>query len=391
MALDGLIQTVQDLIPGTAELFKQSRVDDSKVNKSLGPHRKFQVNAALEKRAGLRFIYPQHTEPNKPVDGDGPSKPKAAETIRWLPFCENPSIVESRKANYASQKILLRNEPARLYVGSEPRKFKVDFHYSLIHLASMMPTDEILKIFSEGDEHFNEQAINLRIYLQEIMQRDTGQHSYLNAVDGDLKKSLEEIANRFVDGSEGLFGPVPSEQESQFNNMLLHIMRSSKEWYRVSRLFQYAINHIRNSVISTVSTPIKAPPIVELKWGALYDFTPCIVTNYQLNVEESAGYDVKSLYPQRLRISLTMEEMRGLHGDGEKVRDQLPGWDTVLAGGFPPPQFSRTVVNPPVFRTHDGATPLNLTVSGQEIPSTGSLTVAGQSALGRALLPRQFN
>jgi hypothetical protein len=145
------------------------------------------------------------------------------------------------------------------------------------------------------------------------------------------------------------------------------------------------------SVISTVSTPIQAPPIVELKWGALYDFTPCIVTNYQLNVEESAGYDVKSLYPQRLRISLAMEEMRGLHGDGEKVRDQLPGWDTVLAGGFPPPQLSRTVENPPVFRTHDGATPLNLTVSGQEIPSTGSLTVAGQSALGRALLPRQFN
>ena len=66
MALDGLIQTVQDLIPGTAELFKQSRVDDSKVNKSLGPHRKFQVNPALEKRAGLRFIYPQTTKPNKP-------------------------------------------------------------------------------------------------------------------------------------------------------------------------------------------------------------------------------------------------------------------------------------------------------------------------------------
>jgi hypothetical protein len=381
MALDGLIQTGQDLIPGTAQIFKQSRVDDSRINESLGPNRKFQVNAALEKRAGLRFVYPQHTEPNKPATTDGVSKPKAAETIRWLPFCENPSIVESRKANYANQKILLRNEPARLYVGSEPRKFKVDFHYSLIHLASMIPSDLILRIFSEGDEHFDEQAMALRAYLQEIMERDTGQRSYLNAVDGDLKNVIREMANRLVDGSEGFFGPVPNDEESQFNNMLLHIMRSSKEWYRVSRLFQYAINHIRNSVISTVATPIQAPPIVELKWGALYDFTPCIVTNYQFNIEERAGYDVKSLYPQRLRITLSMEEMRGLHGDGERVRDQLPGWDTVLAGGFPPPQSFRTTANSPRFRTHDGAIPLNLTVSGQEIPSTGSLTVAGQRPL----------
>jgi hypothetical protein len=318
---------------------------------------RMQINQAIEKRAGLRFRYAPYGE--VPV-----------ETIRWLPFTENPTISESRKANYASKKIFLRNEPVRLYTGSEARKFKVEFHYTLIHLASMIPTKELLRIFGK-DPEFHMEFTELSRYLDYILSRDLSQKSFhtpnlqkpeapaytlqgLSELKSYTKTFVDlrnELSDRLSDGSEGPFGPVPGNPESIFNAFLVHLMRTGKKWKYISSLLQYAINHVRNTVISTHQTPVKGPPIVELKWGAMYDFVPCVVTDYQITTEENAGYDTKSLYPQRLKISLSMEEMRAVHGNlhgDPKVSGVLPGWDNILSFTTHPDDRSY------IFPTHDG-------------------------------------
>tara|TARA_R100000152_G_C6663843_1_gene102001 strand:+ start:128 stop:460 length:333 start_codon:yes stop_codon:yes gene_type:complete len=79
--------------------------------------------------------------------------------------------------------------------------------------------------------------------------------------------------------------------------------------------------------------PVKGPPIVDLKWGSMYDFVPCIVTDYRLQPVEDAGYDTKSLTAQRLRVSLSLEEFRNINGNlwgDPEVGGNLPGWDDVL-------------------------------------------------------------
>ena len=113
----------------------------------------------------------------------------------------------------------------------------------------------------------------------------------------------------------------------------MFVMRSQSRWAEISTILQYAINIIRSSVISTAQQPVKGPPIVELKWGALYDFTPCIITDYRIQPVENAGYDTKSLFPQRIKISLSLEEMRNIHGNlwgDPQISSNLPGWDTIL-------------------------------------------------------------
>ena len=86
---------------------------------------------------------------------------------------------------------------------------------------------------------------------------------------------------------------------------------------------------------------MKGPPIVQLKHGAMYDFVPCIVKDYRLQPIEDAGVDTKSLFSQRLKISLTLEEIRNVHGNrygDATVTGNLPGWENILINGhFPNP------------------------------------------------------
>ena len=122
---------------------------------------RLQVNQAIEKRGGLRMNF-------------AANKDSADGRVNWLPFYENPSIIESRRANYAKQNVFLRNEPVRLYTGSDARKFKVDIHYTLPHIASMVPTDMLLKMFTINDELSDTDLENISKYLIDTIKEDIG-------------------------------------------------------------------------------------------------------------------------------------------------------------------------------------------------------------------------
>ena len=310
---------------------------------------RFQVNQAIEKHGGIRFNYaPQATD--------------AAGRVNWLPFYENPLIVESRRANYANAKVFLRNEPVRLYTGSEARKFKIDIHYTLAHIASMVPTNALLQMFSTDSTLSDEELSAIDTYLRAVVAQDTGTVPYDDQIrsqkQNQLKRgnqqelgpnelrgaNLESMKNRLADGSEGPVGKFFDEGDplSRWNSMLEHILQTSDSWTQISKIVMYAVNLIRGSVIASKGYPVKGPPIVELKWGALYNFVPCIVTDYRLQPLEEAGYDVKSLMSQRLKISLSLEEMRNIHGNlhgDPQVTSDLPGWDSILELGTMDPEF----------------------------------------------------
>lgn len=289
---------------------------------------RLQVNQAIEKRGGIRFNY-------------APEATDAAGRINWLPFYENPLIVESRRANYASAKVFLRNEPVRLYTGSEARKFKVDIHYTLAHIASMVPTNSLLQMFSTDRNLSNDELLAIDHYLRDVVAQDTNtverpSDNFGKGLTPDVmrKSNLETMKNRLSDGSEGPVGKFFDEGDvlSRWNSMLEHIIQTSDGWTQISKIVMYAVNLIRGSVMASKGYPVKGPPIVELKWGAMYNFVPCIITDYRIQPLEEAGYDVKSLMSQRLKISLSLEEMRNVHGTHHgdpKVTADLPGWDSI--------------------------------------------------------------
>ena len=75
------------------------------------------INTVLEERAYVDFYFP-----NSEIGR------------RRVCFFENPMITETRQPVYASKRVVARNEPVRMYVGSEARKVKVAFTYTLPHV-----------------------------------------------------------------------------------------------------------------------------------------------------------------------------------------------------------------------------------------------------------------
>ena len=69
----------------------------------------------------------------------------------------------------------------------------------------------------------------------------------------------------------------------------------------------------------------------------MYQDVPCICTGYTIGIEEKAGYDLQTLMPRRLKISMNLEENRtGDFGNFEQnnpvKKDNLAGWESVLTG-----------------------------------------------------------
>ena len=196
----------------------------------------------------------------------------------------------------------------------------------------------------------------IKSYLLDVVRRDTDSREVL---------SLEEANNSFSERGtvfEGPFGAGLGGREGGFDNKIptefwnygvLHVMRTSNQWARLHSLIHFIINDIRNSVMSTSQMPVKGPPIVDLKWGSMYDFVPCIVTDYRLQPVEDAGYDTKSLTAQRLRVSLSLEEFRNINGNlwgDPEVGGNLPGWDDVLNLGTMDPGSDAVYYDDAVMR-----------------------------------------
>tara|TARA_R110000751_G_scaffold262278_6_gene361564 strand:- start:1720 stop:2685 length:966 start_codon:yes stop_codon:yes gene_type:complete len=303
-----------------------TKIDQGMLNQTLGATERFQINQAIERRGGLRFNYaPTNTNTNTKVT--------------WIPFYENPLITETRKANYAKTKIFLRNEPVRLYTGSEPRKFKIDIHYSLIHMAAMLSPYDITNMFSVGgDDEFLQDTAAIAKYLRDTVGDDTG------STTDKADPAMTAMAKQRGHTTEGPWGPnrwwkesgAGSNGSNYWNFALMWMMRTYPTWVKHHQIIQKVINNIRSSVIGTAQMPVKGPPIVELKWGTMYNFTPCIITDYKIQPIENAGYDTKSLTAQRLKISLSLEEMRNINGNlwgHPQIGGDLPGWDTIQSLG----------------------------------------------------------
>tara|TARA_R110000824_G_scaffold158276_4_gene332053 strand:+ start:807 stop:1850 length:1044 start_codon:yes stop_codon:yes gene_type:complete len=325
------------------EAWNPANKDSAQMNKSLGSTERFQINQALEKRGGLRFNY-------------APTLDWKMTKRVWIPFFENPLITETRKANYASNKVFLRNEPVRLYTGSEARKFKVEIHYSLIHMAAMLGTQDVTDIFAvhtgRNTDQVYSDTLAIATYLKDTLEADTGSTAEAES-DAFLTRKARDRGN----STEGPWGPNRWWKDSEgsragsnyWNFALMWLMRTTPHWIKHHQVIQKVINNVRSSVIATAQLPVKGPPIVELKWGTMYNFTPCIVTDYKIQPIENAGYDTKSLTAQRLKISFSLEEMRNINGNlwgNPEIGGDLPGWDTIQDLGYIDPKHKALTSSP---------------------------------------------
>lgn len=267
--------------------------------------------------------------------------PNKAGTIVFVPFYENPEIKESQSANYADYNPIGRPGSLYAYTGAESRKFKIKATYTLPHLAQhqygilnflrlMEKTDQQKKaeftqnppVWAAGHETDAETSVSYagsKRYYDLLRTEKGAWFSGILGLDLSLETALKKMRAANPEDAHILRIP-PMDEKDKIIDTLLFFMEV-----------------FRTSTVNNVEDPVLGPPLLRLDFGTLYRSVPCVCKSYNLSWEEDVGYDLDTLTPRRLIISLQLEEIRagnfGKFDPGHIIsRDNLAGWESVIGG-----------------------------------------------------------
>jgi hypothetical protein len=359
-----------DLNPVTAILRRQTAANDAAANArrlwdtDLRGLATVRLNSVLEERSYVDFYFP-----NLGIGDQG---------RRRVAFFENPSIRENRLANYATQNIVARNEPARLYVGSGPRKLTLDFTFTLPHVeyffklcyqASLLGFKSIGNS-SEGREQFEGRSPAAywsdwqnftAAYLQKFFGAqfkaapggDPGTPSRLGTIrNGTPRPGASRgpfVENRGVKGPR-FYEPTFQEPKDGYqfankedaNNEIRHLQTLSKDSEFLGKesmsmmatyYTQFVIDTVRASVVGDdVKGSRVGPPILRFRHGTLFNESPFIVKSFNITYPTDKGYEYRTLVPRQVKFSLSLEEFHQVHGShhGDTAKEQVPDATDIL-------------------------------------------------------------
>ena len=333
---------------------------------------RFIVDRALSERSKLMFYFP------KPGEG-------ADHYVIEMPFFENIGIKESKKARYKKYSLISRSSDLYSYLGADSRQLNLTFNMTLPHILEEHPDITLDKFVKYTNDVENIEAQKkLFTSPQESEDKPYGMAASLGT---DYTKNLAKdsasmvLSNAFVSGTlntesqvylASKYGLEDQLTKDKFTSLLKTGPQAQNFFQTVAfnsiaaqktqvgtvdaitaksgalteenslrhiviDLIIYWTNIIRSSVTNNSKNPLFGPPIVRLNHGILYQDIPCICTNYSIDYNEAAGYDLDTLLPRQLKISMKLEEIRtGDFGEYDPVnvikRDNLAGWESVVTG-----------------------------------------------------------
>ena len=322
----------------------------------------YRHNHKIENRGHLSFSFPPESDAGimSPIDPIiiGGDEPIPLDTFT-LPFFENPKITESRGAEYASHKIVNRNEPYRLWTGAKPLKVALNFNITLPHLMSF------------ADVQIRDtcgKVINTNFFKEYLVRSLKDQMVKAGAKEDTASQEFQEKrSTQFYNDMhpEMLNAQGNSSNDSNYDRdiyeptqeMLTNIMNSmglaTTDNHRARLILYcvYLLNLIRSSVIGSSNNkevqpdvnadntgdanPIKdfvksylPAPVIFLTYGALYNNEPFIATNYSIEFDGKTGYEELSLFPRVISEKLTLESFNQFDNS-----DKIYGIPKLFAAG----------------------------------------------------------
>ncbi len=311
---------------------------------------RFIVDRALPERTKLMFYFPM------PTTGD-------SYYVVELPFFENVTIKESKKANYQKYSLISRSSNLYSYLGADSRMLTLNFNLSLPHILEEHPEvnlDKYISYMQDKDnvelekQKFlepykaqslpNSMAFKLGTEYTKSLAKDSAKQvlndlGTLNVLDREAIRSRYGLNSLELDqisqNPESVTTEIPNVD---FDQQQVEYSESQQQKYKIIDLIIYWTNIIRSSVVNYTNNPIYGPPILRLSHGVMYQDIPCICSNYSIDYNEAMGYDADTLLPRQISISLKLEELRtGDFGEfapkGNPLqRDNLAGWEAVVLG-----------------------------------------------------------
>ena len=287
------------------------------------------INTVLEERSYLDFYFP-----NENIGR------------RRVLFFENPKITEQRSPRYAKKNIVGRNEPARLWTGSDARKVKITFTYTLPHVEMFFKMMGSLPAGFANAEQITSQADTLngtepvlstlndwRTFTAMTVDTFFGTSFETNTAGGTLsiKNPSQKGPRMYTDSREVDGFGVNTTPKANFMQGLINAWSTDAEPLSNSNAVatfytQFVIDTLRASVIGDTinsgSTPV-GPPIVRFRHGTLFNEAPFIITSMNVDYTTESGVEVRTLLPRQVKFTLSLEEFRqthgAQHGDGKEA------------------------------------------------------------------------
>jgi hypothetical protein len=258
----------------------------------------------------------------------------------YLPMLENCQVTESQKSNLAEYSLLGRNSSIYSYMGAKSRTFSLTFKISLLHILTQESSEGIADMFSK---QFTAYGLTKEAKVAAFAFMGVN----LDGVEGYTKKikGKEHAAlhRSYYQKIAKIRNPGLSSFDSALNSVFSFIgadsfVSSDPSYDSINKIIDliiFWVNLVRSSTKNNSTNTIEGPPIVRLNHGTMYNNIPCVVDSYNIRIIDDSGYDVQTMTPKQIEISMNLNETRV--GDfsefksGEDVKgDNNVGWEAVF-------------------------------------------------------------
>jgi hypothetical protein len=275
----------------------------------------------------------------------------------FLPMLENVDIQESQRSNLATIDLVGRAGNLYSYLGAKSREFTVKFFMTLPNIAEYslrvgLPTDVNKFKMYDMSLDWDKQKIS-KNSENRIDYQKNGILKFKNARDSYGKNSpvftniqlQEDRRNSFIDffkGKEGKPSWLFDNDEVTWFEKLLGITKKTELTSDAINYMMIWINVIRTSTLNSGSNTSLGPPTIYINHGTMYNNIPCICNSFSISIQEGAGYDLVTLTPRRVEVTLSLSENRtGDFGQFQPFKyiegENLAGWEAVIDRGTTDP------------------------------------------------------
>ena len=244
-------------------------------------------------------------------------------TRRFLPFFQNPEVEESKKANYVKYQPLGRNGTIFTYTGAESRAYNLNFRITL-------PAVLEYKANWRGRTFAGTKVISDKEY---ITMFKVGVDAALDGTYWAAKGNATDFDNYFKDIKSQDVTTIRSSSDGSVDSGKI----SENERLRTIDIIMYWINMIRSSTLNNSERPTYGPPIIRLNHGIMHQDVPCVCMDYKINIDDGAGYDLTTMLPRVIQVSMNLMEHRV--GNFKKYnvtkvdyKDNIVGWESIIGG-----------------------------------------------------------
>lgn len=277
----------------------------------------------LPDRSNLRFEFPSE-------DGD----PKRLN----IPMMQNCEISESKRANLQEYNLLGRNSTLYSYGGGTSRQFNVRFSITLPHVFDMLSRDPLPSKFK--NKYF--ESKDLGLFAVNLVKGTTDNFNYTKSVKTHADKNkdyYDELTGKKAP-QRTLFDTIVNGIAGGFNinDFVPDPANASKKSLEAINLIMFWVNVIRVGCVNNSSNTTLGPPIIRLNHGVMYNNIPCVMENYNISIDQSAGMDINTLLGKVVNIQLSLNEVRiGNFGTfkpfSQVDSDNNYGWEAIFDHG----------------------------------------------------------